>query len=760
MRVLQIVHGYPPAASGGTEVYTRNLARALAARRGDSVFVLTRTADRSRPELSATHERDGSVHVCRINNTFQSCASFEESYTNPALLAVASREIASIAPDVVHVQHLTCLSTLLLEALSRERIPIVMTLNDYWLMCHRGQLFDLDGRCCEGPFAGGCRGCLPAGALATPLALRAGRAARASEIPGLAAAAHQAIKMIERATPRSRTAAASLARLRHMQSAARHVDLFLAPSSTIDAWFRRFGIPEAKLRRWEQGIDTRAFGGGTRTSSPVLRIGYAGGLIPSKAPHLLLEAARRLPRDPISIDMLGGAGAFHGDDSYARQIAPLLARAPLGRLGPVPPERMPDALHALDLLVVPSVWRENAPFIIREAFAARLPVVAADFGGMAEMVRHDVDGLLFEPGSAAALADSLARVLNEPVLLDRLRSNIRPPLSIEQDAARLRSIYEDLGRPRRGAVGARRADRDASSLGAVVLNFRTREQTWIAVRSLQTSRRMPDRIIIVDNGSNDGSVEWLRHRLEPAVEILPTGANLGFSAGCNAGLSRILEDRTDVALLLNSDVVLHPDAITALLSAAHEHPEAGVLAPVLLSREEPDRIASAGITYSRQSGRMRHRAAGRPLAALMPGVPHEVDAVSGAVMLIRADALRRVGLFADEFFFSFEDVELCLRVRAAGFGVMCVPAAIAYHEGGRTIGRRSPARVYYATRNHLCLSARTGRGGRLAGAARASFVVGLNAAYALTSREVPLFSGMAAVVRGTLDYARGRYGPA
>ena len=198
----------------------------------------------------------------------------------------------------------------------------------------------------------------------------------------------------------------------------------------------------------------------------------------------------------------------------------------------------------------------------------------------------------------------------------------------------------------------------------------------------------------------------------------------------------------------------------AKLAAAEAQPRAGVLAPAILSREEPDRVASAGIGFSLTTGRMRHIAAGEPLARLATAAAHHVDAVSGCAMLVRREAFETAGLFDEAFFFSFEDIEFCLRVRAAGFGVMCVPAAVAYHEGGRTIGRRSPARVYYATRNHLCLSARTGRGGRLAAAARTSFVVGLNAAYALTSREVPLFRGMAAVVRGTLDYARGRNGPA
>ncbi len=166
MRILQIVHGYPPAAGGGTEVYVHDLAVALASAHGDEVVVLTRDADPRRPELSVRRFMEHGVSVVAINNGFQACANFEESYTHPALRAVARDLIADIAPDVAHVQHLTCLSIGVLEDLASAGIPVVMTLNDYWLICHRGQLLDRSGARCDGPFDRGCGRCLPAGMLA------------------------------------------------------------------------------------------------------------------------------------------------------------------------------------------------------------------------------------------------------------------------------------------------------------------------------------------------------------------------------------------------------------------------------------------------------------------------------------------------------------------------------------------------------------------------------------------------------------------
>jgi GT2 family glycosyltransferase/glycosyltransferase involved in cell wall biosynthesis len=753
MRVLLIVHGFPPAASGGTEVYTRDLALALAAR-GHEVSVLAREADPGRPEYGVRRRQDGAIGVITINNTFQSCTSFEDSYAHPALLRVATPLVADIAPDVVHVQHLTCLSTGLPQSIQQLGVPVVMTLNDYWMICHRGQLFDASGRPCAGPFDGGCDACVPPGALAAPLALRAGRLALASRVPGVAGLARRTVKAVESCIPAGGTTDATLERLRHMRAAARHVDLFLAPSATLESWFLRFGIPRAKLARCAQGIDLTPFAAAVRQASDRLRVGYAGGLIPSKAPHLLLQAAASLPHD-VTVDVLGLPSPFHGDDSYARDLAPLLGHQRIRRIGPVPHDRMAQALAAVDVLVVPSVWIENAPFIIREAFAAGVPVVASGLGGMAEMVRHEIDGLLFPPGDADALGRALSRLAAEPDLLPRLRAGIQPPWSIADDAAATSGIYESLRRSPRRARAKPAAPK--GDVAAVVLNYRTSEQTWLAARMLETSATRPRRIVVVDNGSGDGSAERLRESL-PGVEVIALESNLGFSGGCNAGLRAVLTGAPAFALLVNSDVVMRPDALDALLSAAAEHPGAGVLAPVLLSREEPDRIASAGIAFHAATGRMRHRAAGRPMPLLQPPHAHDVDAVSGAVMLIRTEVLRRVGLLDERYFFSFEDIDFCLRARTAGFRVLCVPDAAAYHEGGRSIGRRSARRVYFATRNHLRLAARA-RGSRpIATAARGGLIVGLNALYALTSRDVPLFRGLAAVTRGTWHHLRGRYG--
>jgi GT2 family glycosyltransferase/glycosyltransferase involved in cell wall biosynthesis len=767
MRILFIVHGFPPEVFGGTEMYTHDLARAFSLL-GDDVFVLTRESNPSRQEYELRSEVQNGIRVARINNTFRNTTSLEDSYANPRLLEIAAPFLDEARPDVAHIQHLTCLSTGLPRALSARGTPMVMTLNDYWLLCHRGQLFDLDWQRCSGPGPAGCNRCISASvAAAEPAAARAAKAVRESLIPGAASAVRIAAELVDRLGRRGTSERASTARLDHMRAATAPIEIFLAPSQTMVNAFSRFEIPEGRLVRCGQGIDTSTLRPAAWTRQDVLRLGFAGSLLPSKAPHVLLEAAARLPTGSVIVDVLGAGTSYHGDNSYAQTLAPLLTMPFVRQHGAVPHSAVPAYLAALDALVVPSVWIENAPFVIKEAFGSGVPVVASNLGGMAELVQHDVNGLLFEAGNPDSLASQLRRLQTETGLQERLRAGITAPMTIEQDAIELRRVYSHLTSGKREVGGrALLKARDAGSAGktmtAVVLNYRTPEQTWLAVRSLQASLDPPGSIVVVENGSSDGSAEALRTMFGDAtgatgVTLIELPKNLGFPAGCNVGIEHALQAGADWVFLVNSDVVLAPDAIDRLLADARDRPAAGILGPLVLSRREPDLIASGGISYSVGSGRMNSPLTGKPAAAA-PTSSFEVPALSGSAMLIRRDVLTKTGLFDGAYFFYFEDVDFCLRARAAGFEVRCVPGARAYHEGGGSIGSRSSRRIYFATRNHLRLASLL-QANVLRRTIAAGSIVALNSVYVLTSPDAPMGSGLAAVVRGTWHHVLGRYGP-
>jgi GT2 family glycosyltransferase len=292
-------------------------------------------------------------------------------------------------------------------------------------------------------------------------------------------------------------------------------------------------------------------------------------------------------------------------------------------------------------------------------------------------------------------------------------------------------------------------------LAAVVVNFRTPDETLRALASLRQSRRVPDDVVVVDNGSGDGSFDRLR-AFAAGARVFAAADNLGFSGGCNVGIREALARGAELVLLVNSDAVLPADCIERLERALTGRAGAGIAAPVLLGRDDPDHVMAAGIRFSALTGRMRLLAVGAPHR---PRPTAEVDAVSGCVMLIARAVLERVGLLDEAYFFSFEDVDFCRRARRAGFVSLCVGDAVALHDGSGSIGRQAAARLYFASRNHLRVAARTAPAGRVRGALRAGGILGLNLLHALFTAEAPRRAGVGAVLQGAWHHARGRYGP-
>ena len=732
MRVLLVAHGLPPEGRGGTEMYVDAFARRLRARGQDEVFVLARENRPDRPEYAVRREARDGVEMTTINHTFRDAATVEAAYRNPVIDRLAAAVLDEVRPDIVHVHHLTGLSIDVVDEVARRGIPVIFTLHDYWLICHRGQLLNRDLQRCEEP-PEACVSCV--GTTQERLAQR---------LRGLPGAGRVRGPMATRAA--------------HMRAMCASVDRFLALSRTLRARFLDFGLdPEHVLYR-PHGIDPAPFRGLVRMDAPQLRLGFLGSLMVSKAPHLLLEAVAGLPPGAVTVTLFGDHVPYHGDDRYRAQLAPLLARPGVRHVAHVPHAEVPRALAAVDVLVVPSIWIENAPGVIREAFASGAPVVASRLGGMAELVQHGVSGLLFEPGSVPDLRRALLRLIEEPGLLARLRAGIPEGMTLAEDVDWTRALYRDRleasSRGRRPVAARARS----ATMAAVVVNHDTPAQTRLAVRSLLASQRPIQAVVVVDNGSAPGVAESLRAAL-PGVTVLVSGVNLGFSGGCNLGIREALRRGADHVLLINSDVVAPPDLAGTLERALAGYPGAGIAGPLVLDRADPRRVSSAGIRYDPSTGRMRHLGFGEPSAAWMAGEITAVNGVSGCAMLIARRVLDRVGLLDEAYFYSFEDLDLCLRARAAGFAALCVPGAVAYHEGSVSIGARSPRRVYFAARNHLRLASRSGVApGAVRTLARQLSIVGLNVAHALVSAGVPRGRALRAVARGTWHHLVGRYG--
>ena len=283
---------------------------------------------------------------------------------------------------------------------------------------------------------------------------------------------------------------------------------------------------------------------------------------------------------------------------------------------------------------------------------------------------------------------------------------------------------------------------------AVVLNWNGGEDTPRALESLTGIET-----ICVDNGSRDGSDAEVERRF-PDVELVRTGANLGFAGGNNVGIRRALERGADWILLINNDAVAQPGLVEALARAAADRPDAGVLACKVLF-EERDAVMYAGATFNTWLGY-----SGRRTGFGAPDTFTEMRNVTradGAAMAVSRGALERVGLLDEQLFAYVEDVDLSLRARAAGLAVVFVPGAVVRHRGSAsTGGAASTTNLYYSTRNTIAVVERHRPLPPGLRALRRGMVVGAHLAQSL--RHPDRAAAGRAVIEGWRDARSGRFG--
>nr|WP_246232951.1 glycosyltransferase [Usitatibacter rugosus] len=179
-------------------------------------------------------------------------------------------------------------------------------------------------------------------------------------------------------------------------------------------------------------------------SSGSLRVAFFGRLDPTKGIHVLLDALARVPKLPMSLDIYGVRMAV-GDDPYYASIANSVAQDSRVRLlPPIENQAMIETIALYDVLAVPSQGLETGPLVVLEAFAAGVPVLGSDLGGITERVRADVDGLLIPPSDATAWSNALARLISDRGLLKRLREGIVSPPRMRDVAQEMHRVYIEL----------------------------------------------------------------------------------------------------------------------------------------------------------------------------------------------------------------------------------------------------------------------------------------------------------------------------
>lgn len=391
MRIVKVIHGYPPLYNAGSEVYSSSVCEELS--KENQVFVFTREEN---PYIHDFHVRKE-----KINNNLElyivNKAREKDGYRHPVMDKIFLDLLGNFRPDVVHIGHLNHMSTGIVDQLVKEKIPTVFTLHDFWLMCPRGQFLQINFgnpdyyQLCSGQNDDQCaRSCYNY--------FFSGRVSDAKRD-------HEYWKNWIHT------------RMTETRDIMEKIDLFIAPSVYLMKRFiNQFSVPPEKIKYLDYGFPMKYLKPPRDTHNGCFTFGYIGTHIPPKGVNILIKAFSKLrlkskliiwgrPNGQSTEAMKTLAGSSHNEIEFRGEY------------------RNQNIVHEvfshIDCLVVPSVWTENSPLVIHEAQACRIPVITADAGGMEEYVQHEVNGLLFKHRDVRDLENKLSYAIRNE---DHLRT--------------------------------------------------------------------------------------------------------------------------------------------------------------------------------------------------------------------------------------------------------------------------------------------------------------------------------------------------
>jgi len=234
---------------------------------------------------------------------------------------------------------------------------------------------------------------------------------------------------------------------------------------------------------------------------------------------------------------------------------------------------------------------------------------------------------------------------------------------------------------------------------AITLNWQQPETTLACVHALRAMHYPSLDILVIDNGSKDGSADYLRERLPPEVQLLPLPENIGFASGNNLGLRLAAEQQYDLALLLNNDAFAASEMLAALV--AEYAPDIGLLSPKIYFAAERERIWFANGRMHPLTLDLRDTGRGQ-LDGPAWQSSRDADYLLGTCLLVNLSAMVQVGLLDERFFMYFEDLDWSLRFRQAGYRLRLVASAHLYHAVAMSSGGlESPGRRYHLARSSV-----------------------------------------------------------
>ncbi len=444
MRILQAPFTFHPDPIGGTEVYVEALARHLQ-RAGAQVAV---AAPGGRNE-EYRHEGIPVYRFASAATDLKSLYGGGDEQAAKAFGCILDQE----RPDIVHMHALTpAVSVRIVRQAKQRGIPVIFTYHTPTVNCQRGTLLRWGKKVCDGRLdVDLCARCALNG-----LGLPRGLADAVGRVPisvgqalasiGLSGGVWTALRMRQLISVRLTAVRALFAETDHM----------VAVCAWVQDLLERNGVPLQKITLSPQGLmqevrsEHRARCSEDPSSeasvfkAPGIRLAFLGRMDPVKGAHLLIRAIRQIPQAHLSLDLYGVVQGSR-EIAYLKRLRSMAgADSRITFREPIAAADVVDCLKGYDLLAVPSQWLETGPLVVLEAFAAGIPVIASNLGGIPELVQDGVNGLLVQADSEAAWAQRLREVCNDRNLVLRLGRAVPAPKGMDTVASEMSALYRKL----------------------------------------------------------------------------------------------------------------------------------------------------------------------------------------------------------------------------------------------------------------------------------------------------------------------------
>jgi GT2 family glycosyltransferase len=233
----------------------------------------------------------------------------------------------------------------------------------------------------------------------------------------------------------------------------------------------------------------------------------------------------------------------------------------------------------------------------------------------------------------------------------------------------------------------------------IILNWNGIEDTIECLNSLNELDYFNYKTVLVDNGSVK-SCKNIIELLFPLVKIIELPKNIGFSGGCNVGIQLALNENADYVWLLNNDTIVDKRALWAMVDEGEVARQTGILGSKIYQYDNPNILDHAGGKIYPWKGQVEHIGCGKKDIGQFNDVK-EVDYVTGCSLLAKVEMIRSIGTMDESFFLYWEETDWCIRAKRANWKIRYIPSSVVYHKGSEGLGKISPQKTFYSSRNSL-----------------------------------------------------------